>query len=101
MFWMTNIHLQLQMQMNRCCRNAQNGGKEFAKALFDCSVHKTGWKLILFQNTGTCTCTCKLLNVVVEVHPGVIGANDNYMYMNVICLDLLLSHKIQKIDQTY
>ena len=59
------------MQMNCCCGNAQSGGKEFAEVFFDSSVRKTGWKLIPFQNTGT----CKFLNVVVEVNPGVIGAN--------------------------
>jgi len=43
----------------------QGGGKEFAKVLCDNSVHKTGWKLIIFQNVG------KLLNVVGEADPGV------------------------------
>ena len=46
-----------------CCLSAQRGGKEFATVLFDISVHKTGWKLILSENVG------KLLNVVVETGP--------------------------------
>ena len=46
--------------------SAQSGGKEIAKVLFDSSVHKTGWKLILSQNVG------KLLNVVVEADASVI-----------------------------
>ena len=49
-----------------CHGSAQSGGKEIAKVLFDSSVHKTGWKLILSQNVG------KLLNVVMEADPGVI-----------------------------
>ena len=49
-----------------CCLSAQRGGKEFAKVLFDISVHKTGWKLILSENVG------KLLNVVVEINPCVL-----------------------------
>ena len=56
----------------------QSRGKDFAKALFDSSVHKTGWKLILSQNIG------KLLNVVVEVKFHVLlvlMVNTVYMYM--------------------
>ena len=34
------------------CGSVQTGGKEFAKVLFDSSVHKTGWKLILSKNVG-------------------------------------------------
>ena len=76
----------------------QSRGKDFAKALFDSSVHKTGWKLILSQNIG------KLLNVVVEGIPRVIGANGQYsVHVHVCHVWTFYSVKIyiQDIDQTY
>ena len=69
----------------------QRRGKEFAKVLFDSSVHKTGWKLILSQNVG------KLLNVVVEADPGIIDFKCP-VHQRRFVLTLICRGKVQNLE---